>query len=280
MVTAITGLVESKIKREDKLKRIEAVFNQVNTFFEHLKSLHNAARKLHISVPGEPVGVELGVIIPAGIYKEHLGGLADELREFDRHFRALSELAQTQAPSPVVKAVTSSTLEVFLESAPSVAACLMLATERFVALYKNLIEIRKTRDEWNSREIPGTELPPAEEILPRVVSDELNNVQEELFERYGGKVHPDRENELQILISNALRYLFDRLDRGVQLECRLPEKDEQTANTDNSTDDIDLLFSNKDVLNRLPRAKLPILRLTNEEGDKATEAPPENDETA
>jgi hypothetical protein len=91
----------------------------------------------------EPGDCELGVLIPRGFVDNRLDRFAEELEELNRIFGVFAELSTGSRPSFEIKTISSTDLSVFLEVGAIVGACVATAVERIIALYKNLLEIRK-----------------------------------------------------------------------------------------------------------------------------------------
>ena len=115
----------------------------------------------HLNVPPEEIDAgkaELGILIPRSAVDNDLRELGKELNRLDNIFGPFSELASGSRPGFPVRSIASSELNFFVDLPPKTAACIAVAVERIIALYKQLLEIRKLRREMSQQGVPDERL--------------------------------------------------------------------------------------------------------------------------
>lgn len=173
---------------------------------------------------------EVGFIVPRGFVDNRLDKFADELVELDKIFETLAEVATGSRPGFHVKTISSSDLTVFFEAAPGVAACIAVAIERVVALYKQLLEIRKLNNELAKQGVTKEELAGVEKHANNLMEKGIETLITELMAEYGKKIEKGRKNELEIALRFSLKKMANRIDRGFNVEVRCePINDRETA---------------------------------------------------
>lgn len=225
--------------------RVRGVFerNQItlNAALEELKKLHEdlngTATHLSNLVEGfEYFGVgadelekdecEVGVIIPRAYVNDNLKEFGAELVQVEKMLLVFSELATGQRKPLEIRQISSSELSVFLEYLPEIGACIAVAVERIVALYKQLLEIKKLKIELAANEVPEEKLSGIEEHASSIVSPKLDELASELMEEYGAHLEQERKHEVSIEVRHSLNKLANRIDRGFNIELRVSPQEE------------------------------------------------------
>jgi len=120
-------------------KRLQAFKNALDAAASSLRHFQIGDEKLG---PGE---CEIGILIPRAAVSNQLLDFADELKELGFILNTFSEVATGKKDELSIRAISSSDLLVHLQAAAPYAACLAVAIERVVTVYKQLLEIRKLR---------------------------------------------------------------------------------------------------------------------------------------
>jgi len=167
---------------------------------------------------------EVGIVIPRAYVKDNLKAFGAELIELEKSLLVFSELATGQREPLEIRQISSSELSVFLDYMPEIGACIAIAIERIVALYKQLLEIKKLKKELVAQEVPEEKLTGIEEHAASIVSPKLDELANELMEKYGSHLDPVRKNEVSIEVRHSLNKLANRIDRGFNIELRVSEQ--------------------------------------------------------
>lgn len=239
LASRITQIVmENNITPAKALEDLKTLVNEVNSFHDSISRLLEIFEILNIPTDSLEIGeAELAISYPGDFTKSNLEGLQVEMHKLDRALRTLGEVAGEDTGSLRLRAIGSSEYQLYLESAPALAAIVATAIERIVALYKKVLEIRKLRLEIARLETPEKVWKPFEDHEKAFEEKEINEIAKRLVgECYEGK-DKGRKNELVVGVASALAYLATRIDHGVTVEVRTPnpeepEKPEAAADSD------------------------------------------------
>ena len=114
------------------------------------------------------------------------------------------------------------------------AACLAVAIERVVALYKQLLEIRKLRLEIKKQGVPDDQTTGIENYANQLMETGIEKIAVEVVNEHHKKDDKGRKNELTNAVRISLRKVANRIDHGFNLEVRVEpivkEKDEGKEN--------------------------------------------------
>ena len=136
------------------LKELQAIHSVLSAFSTSLDHLLKAFADLSIGIeeldPGE---AEVGVLVPRSYVHNHLDDFAKELSEIDKILKVFAEVSTGSRPGFEINTISSSDLNIYLAAIPPVAACVAVAVERIVSLYKQMLEIRKLKFELEKFEI-------------------------------------------------------------------------------------------------------------------------------
>ena len=204
---------------------VKEVIDSLNA---RLQSLNTAANDgtlvlASLSIKADDIAFdrsELAFAIPPAAVDWNLSKFADECREFDFIFGAFSELAVGERESFHIHRISSSDLSVYLDSAPAVAALVAAAAERILAVYKQLLEIRKLRTEMLAQKVPKEALKSVEDHANTRMSEAIEKIATELAGDYTELHEAGRLKELENGLRLALARLANRIDRGYHIEVR------------------------------------------------------------
>ena len=204
----------------DQIIEVESELGQL---YESLKAAVQAFEALSIDkdepLPGE---IEASVILPRSSVQNSLGALGTEFRELERVFADMTELASGSRPPTTVRSIAASDFSVYLELAPEVAAFLAVAVERVVALYRNLLEIRRIRSEAAAEGISDDKLMGIDEHIELHMNQGLDETVEVLLSESEVAVSDEsRRNELKISLKRTLSGVAARVDRGYRFDIRI-----------------------------------------------------------
>lgn len=175
-----------------------------------------------------PGQFELGVLIPRGSVDNELGRLGTEFRQLRKILLPFYELATGSRPEPEVRAIASSDFSAFLAADPAVAACVAVAVERVIKLYKTILEIRTLRQGLVEQDLPEEALEPIKDFVEDRMEQGLDELADDLRDEFRAE-QDARGNELLQEIRGSLRAIANRIDDGFNFEVRhepLPEPDD------------------------------------------------------
>lgn len=248
---------------------------------EEVQQLHKGAEQLSAAIqqliksfaqlgigseqlqPGE---CELGVLVPRGAVENRLDEFGAELGQLNKTFGTFAELAIGSRPGFEIRTVSSTDFAVFLALAPEIGACIAIAVERIVSLYKQLLEIRLLRSQLAEQGVTDKSLQGIDSHANMHMEKGIDALIGELIDRYAGNIDEGRRNELRTELKHSLNRIANRVDLGYNIDVRaepLPEPEEPDA--DETDDDlraaIETISEASATLQFLKPAGSPILSL-------------------
>jgi hypothetical protein len=213
---------------QNQLQELVAALDQLLAAYKHLGI---GAEELNA---GE---CEVGVLIPRSFVDNRLDSLADELAELDQIFECFAELSTGSRPGFHVRTISTTDFSVFIEAIPSTAACIAVAVERIVSLYKQLLEIRKLQGELAKQGLEKKNLKGIEDHANSLMEGGIEDLIKQLLKDFYEKSDNGRKNELTIELRFALKKIANRIDRGFNIDVRVEQPAEEgTQETDEPSD--------------------------------------------
>lgn len=209
---------------------------------------------------------EVGIIIPRSYVKDNLKNFGTELVDLEKTLLVFSELVTGQREPLKIRQISSSELSIFLEYAPEIGACVAIAVERIVSLYKQLLEIKKLKRGLVAQEVPEEQLSGIDTHAESIVKPKIDELANELMEKFGSHINDNRTNEILTEIRFSLNKLANRIDRGFNIELRVApvEKQEDTDETQENTQNqeaIQQIIESASKISHLEQSGEPVLFL-------------------
>ncbi len=227
-----TGLANNQITPAIALQEFEQLLVKLQAFDAALDEVKEAFEYFEIgSEELEPGECEIGILIPRLFVKNQLPELVEELKREEFILNTFSEVGTGKIDRLQIKTLSSSGLMIFLQANPTFAAALAIAIERIVALYKQLLEIRKLRVDLEKQELPEDVLKGVETHADKLMKAGIEKAAVEIVaECYTGK-DEGRKHELVSSVRISMNMLANRIDHGVNFEVRVapPAADESGA---------------------------------------------------
>lgn len=216
------------------LKDITTIHDEANALSKALDQLVSALSSLNIGSeelnPGE---CELGLLIPREYVNNKLEEFSEELHLLNKTFGTFSELATGSRPGFDIRTISSTDLTVFLHLSPEVCACVAVAIERIVALYKQLLDIRELRSKLAEKGLSDKSLQGVDTYANTHMKDGIDKLIGEMIERYAANHDEGRKNELRTELRNTLNRIANRVDNGFNFEIRVqPPEEEESGKVD------------------------------------------------
>ena len=202
-----------------RMERFNNALTQASSSFSVLKI---GDEKL---APGE---CEIGMLIPRDAVHNRLIDFAKELKDLSFILNTFSEVATGHTDDLRIKTISSSDLLVYLQAHPTYAACLAVAVERVVALYKQLLEIRKIQVDLQKQGVPDERTKGIEDHANQLMDSGIEKVSVEIVREFHKGQDNGRKNELITAVRVSLNGIANRIDRGYNFEVRcasLPSAD-------------------------------------------------------
>lgn len=264
------------------LEELREIHSKLSSFSSSLDELVKAFADLNIGLdalnPGE---CEVGVLVPRTFVHNQLDDFAAELVELDKTLKVFAELSTGSRPEFEINTISSSDLTIYLAAIPPVAACVAVAVERIVALYKTILEIRKLKNELEKYEIEKEGLKSIENSAKSTMEKGIEVLIKELMRDFYAGEDEGRKNELAVELRYTLRKIANRVDRGFNIEVRCeaePEPDEgkQSEATEEERKFFETIKSKSKGMEFLRVEGKPILKLPEANRRKSKPKPPEH----
>ena len=260
-------------------EELDAITKRLESFQESINEIRSGFKKLKIGAEElDPATAELGVLIPRDYVDNELEEFAEELEELHEIFSVFSEVATGSRPGFPIRSISSSELSVFLNVSIPVAACLAVAVERIVAFYKQLLEIRRLKNELREQNVPDESLSGIEEHANTFMEEKIGIVVDEVLSQFYKNSDDGRRHELKIELRNSLNRIANRIDNGFNIEVRVAPPEANAAEEEQNGEvkqNVDLIVNAGPTLQFLRREGRPILSLP--EGEE--EATKQEDES-
>jgi hypothetical protein len=258
-------------------QELQELLNRLQQVSAALDQLLAACRALKVGTeslsPGE---CELGVLVPRAFLNNQLDRFATELEELNQIFGVFAEISTGARPGFQIKTISSTDLSVYLEVSAIVAACIATALERIIALYKQLLEIRKLQGELAKQGLEKKNLKGIEDHANGVMEAGIDKLVQEIVSEYLKESDAGRKNELSIELKYSLKKLANRVDRGFNIEVRMAEPEVAAENPEEATEEEKALLKAHEKVSQATEnmqfLKLegePVLQLSESKPDKA-----------
>jgi len=264
----------NQITPQSALEELTKIHEEISGTESNLTSLVNGLEYFGV---GEDVlkkdECEVGVIVPRSYVDDNMKTFGSELVQLEKTLIVFSELATGQREPLRIRQISSSELSIFLQYLPEIGACVAIAVERIVALYKQLLEIKKLKKELVAQEVPEEQLTGIDAHAASIVSPALDGLASELMEQYGDHLDQSRKNEISIELRHSLNKLANRIDRGFNIELRVNPIEEEEDLEEGGEIDIDTtkqairqIVESGAKINHLEKTGEPVLFLPEDDG--------------
>lgn len=277
LATLVSGtFARNQITPSVAQQELQGYLNELQSLSAGIDQTLAGLRALRIgSEELDPGECELGVLVPRAFLDNRLDRFATELEELNQIFGVFSEVAVGSRPGFEIKTISSTDLSVYLEVAAIVGACIATCVERIVALYKQLLEIRKTQAELAKLGVEKKNLKGLEDHASGVMETGIEKLVKEIMAEYMPKGDAARKNELSIELKFAMKKIANRIDRGFNIEVRMEEPEVEAEDPQNATPEEKALLAAhtkvSEAAQTLQFLKLegePILQLQESKGTK------------
>lgn len=215
------------------LQELQTIFTEMQTLSSSIDQMLAAFRQLKIGSEELPAGdCEVGVLVPRNFVDNRLDKFSEELSELNQIFGVFAEVATGGRPGFGIRAISSSDLSIFLDAAPAIGACVAVAIERVIAIYKQFLEIRKLQGELAKQGLEKDNLKGIEKHANGLMEQGIDKLVNELLADFHKVDDNGRKNELSIELRYALKKVANRVDRGFNIEVRMTEPEATEAGVD------------------------------------------------
>jgi hypothetical protein len=209
------------------LVEVSGRLGQIDT---NLEGLVSVLEDLNIGAEELSFGeYEIGVLIPRRAVSNRLRPFAKELEDLDRILLPFEELTTGSRADYEIRSISSSAFQIFLQSPGPTAACIAVAIERVIALYKQLLEIRLARQQLKDAGMADENLGEISKYADEHMESGIETIVGDLLTEFGKGIDAGRQQELRVAVKTSLTKIANRIDRGYYIEVRagLPSPEEE-----------------------------------------------------
>lgn len=256
----------NKITPSAAADELDPVVDRIISLFAALENVRNGLSFLKIGAEElEPGEVEIGFIIPREAVKDELEELGKEFIKLQQILGPFLELTTGSREGLRVRTISSSAFAAFLDSAPAMGAMVATAVERLIAAYKNVLDIRESRQRLKEAGASDKTLKSAAADAESSMSTAIGTLVDELM-REAAHVEQGRQNELRTELTVSLNAFANRIDRGYNVEVRVgelpppPDEEDEDAEPESRED-----REKREIVERV-HAKQESLKFSNAQG--------------
>jgi hypothetical protein len=244
-------------------KRLQVFKTAIDASTSAFKSFKISDEKL------DPGKCEIGILIPRAAIDNNILDFAKELHEIGFILNTLSEVATGKKDDLSIRTISSSDLLVYLQASAPYAACVAVCVERIVTLYKQLLEIRKLRQEIQKQGVPDKETTGIERYANELMENGIEKIAVEVVDEYYKKDDGGRKKELTNGVRISLNKIANRIDHGFNIEVRvapIPEKKDKGEKDEDLHRQIATIHAATANMQFMKLEGQPILKLPETEG--------------
>lgn len=181
---------------------------------------------------------EVGLLMPKELTNNKIINVTKELNHWDKVFKTLKELTSGSADDTEINYVNNGSLEFFIDNGPQIAACLAVAVERIIKLYKNIVEIRSAKEKLKELGISTGEQKTIEKQEKDILNKGIDTIATDIVKEFATKqLDSGRVNELKIAMKGHITYIAKCIDNGMIIEINPPEISEPLEAKETDTDE-------------------------------------------
>lgn len=248
--------------------------DELRKLHKDIDAFKNALEKVvssfqHLTIGDDklkPGQCEIAMLVPRNAINNQLLELSNELKELSFVLNTFSEVATGKVDYLNIKNISSSDFSVFLDAGATFAACLSIVIERTVALYKQLLEIRKLRQDLQKQGVPDKRTEGIEHYANELMSDGIDKLSTEIIEKFYKKDDKERKNELTNAVIISLNKIANRIDKGYNFDVRVeplsePEAQEKAQSDPTLLENISIIENASKNIQFMKLEGSPILNL-------------------
>jgi hypothetical protein len=204
------------------LDELQQVLRKLQEVEKALNDTTSAFRQFRIGDEGLEAGTaEIGILVPRQAVRNELPNFADELKELGFILNTFSEVATGKTDRLEIRSISSSDLMIQLSAATPYAACLAVAVERVVTLYKQLLEIRRLHQEIQKQGVAEEDISGIERHANKLMENGIEKASAEIVNDFYAGDDKGRKNELTTAVRISMNKIANRIDHGYSVEVRV-----------------------------------------------------------
>ena len=221
-------LKENSFNVQKTVTDLQAYVKKRTDFLTLVKNTNTSLEKLNISSHFHNDGTfEIGILMPTELTERKIKNVTKELNHWDKVFKTLKELTGEDPDDTEINFVNNGSLQFFIDNSPQIGACLAVAVERVVKLYKNIVEIRAAKEKLKELGVSSGEQKVIEKQEKELFNKEIEKISLDIVKEFAVKnIDQGRINEIKIAMKGHVTYIAKCIDNGMTIEINPPEIDE------------------------------------------------------
>jgi len=222
------------LRLPQKAMLIGSIQSEINTFTGELRHLESGLASVRIQLESAPRGYcEVGALYPSKCFTD-LEDFAGELKQLDKHLRALAELSG-EPGSLHVRRLETASLEIFLTAGTATGVTLATLFWGLMRAWREFEEIKKIRAE--TRKIDAEVSDMLDKKLKEKVAEARALIAKDVMAN-GAVGDKSRRNELSIAVEQAITFFENRVEKGALFEVTVgaegtsPEREQPTLGSE------------------------------------------------
>ncbi len=213
---AVESTIAQSATPSNAIEALQKLRAAAESFFATTSQLAKGFETLRIESEEVAEGeAEVEVRIPSALVSGRLRVFGEEAVKISRSLEQISETA-TGSPAPIaIRSFDSGSIQIFISLDPVSGAAILTFVTAVVQLMNAIVGARQSRAVLERDEAPADALRQLREWESERISNELDRIRDELLDKYSGD--SGRKNELRTGLSSSLKFLADRIDRGMDI---------------------------------------------------------------
>jgi hypothetical protein len=206
---------------------LTAIVNELNLLNQYVTGLIAGIEGL-LSAKENQVDYEIGLLIPNRYTKNTLDSLISELDDFGDIYKTFEEVCTGQRTNLKYTSLSNSDPYVTFESVGAVCACVAVAIERIIQIYKTVLEVRELRNKLKEQGITDGELTAIDDNANRRIESGIEELIPDLLSNFLKKdIESGRVNELKIELRHNLKKIAVKIDNGFFIEAKVNKQEKE-----------------------------------------------------
>ena len=214
---------ENQITPVIALEKMQMISGTVSNNQTHWTKMVKAFK--HFEIEGDELQsgeCEISILIPREYLNNKMDKLGKELEQLSKV--VLSPFVEASGETPdgfTIRRISSSDPIIYIEAIPQVAFMIMVAVKMALAIYKDILDLKKTRIELERMNVREATLSSLDEDIKDKTKASLNKYLEEFMQKTNSRETEGRtKEELAELIRGSLMQLIKRIDEGFSINVR------------------------------------------------------------
>lgn len=217
-------LSENSYNIKKTTENLQLYLNNRQKFSERINKTLTGLSELNIKIH-HPIKntYEVGLLMPSTYTHKKIITVTKELNRWDKIFKTIKEITGETPQDTQLSFISNGSLQFFVNNAPEVAACLAVAIERVIKVYKNIVEIRIARQKLKELGVNLADQKAIEKQEKEIATTEFDKISNDIIKEFATKnIDAGRVNELKIAMHGHITYIAKCIDGGMTIEINPP----------------------------------------------------------